>query len=107
MAVRAIAALFLLLSPAAAFAGATPVEQSPEQTQTLGATQSSFWREFDSFVNSSTPMPLMEVLQRISQKVDEEPTRLSLALAWARDKISVKDVSKVNSLYFLIFSDMA
>lgn len=100
-------ALALLLGPATGFAGAIPTEQSPEQTQTLSANQSTFAREFDRFADASTPMPAMEILQRMTQKVNEEPVRLALALNWAKDRVSVKDTSKINSLYLLIYSDMA
>ena len=100
-------ALFLLLAPAAALAIDTPAEQSAEQTQTLGATQNPFYHLLESFVNGSSPMSLMEVSRRAAHGVDEQPTRLSFALAWAKDHVSVKDFSKVNSLYFLIYSDMA
>lgn len=100
-------ALALLLASAAAFAADNPTEQPAEQSQTLSASQTPFYREFDSFVNAPRPMPLMEVSRRMAHTVDEEPVRLGLALAWAKDKVSVKDFSRVNSLYFLIYSDMA
>ncbi len=87
----------------AADSGAIPIEQSAEQTQTLMGTQSNFYRMLESW----STMPVMEISRRIGQDIDKEPSHLSLALTWAKDKVSVKDFSKVNSLYFLIYADMA
>ena len=49
----------------------------------------------------------MQILQRIGGEVNGDPAKLATALSWARDMVSVKDFEKVNSLYFLVYTDMA
>lgn len=95
----------MVLSPLAARAAdAIPTEQSTEQTQTLHASQSTFYREIESF---TTFMPIMEISRRVNQKVEQEPTRLSIGLNWAKEKTETKDSAKMNALYFMIYSDLA
>lgn len=83
---------------------ATPTEQTSEQTQTLYASQSTFYRELEAFRSF---MPIMEISKRVNQKVEEEPTRLSIGLSWAKEKTEVKNSAKVNALYFMIYIDLA
>jgi hypothetical protein len=105
--VTAALALALGAAPVPAFSAtsAIPTEQSDDQTQTLSGAQSGLYRTLEGW--SAGAMPVMQMSQRISQDIDKEPTHLSLALAWTKDRVSVKDMAKVNSLYFLIYADMA
>jgi hypothetical protein len=91
--------------PSIAFAvEATPAEQSADQTQTLYTSQSAFYRELQAFTSF---MPIMEISRRANQKVEEEPTRLSIGLSWAKEKTETRDSAKINSLYFMIYSDLS
>ncbi|MEZ0223504.1 MAG: hypothetical protein ACAH83_03040 [Alphaproteobacteria bacterium] len=99
-----LAIMALLPSFPAQAVDAIPSEQSTDQTVTLYASQSTFYRELQAFTSF---MPIMEISRRVNQKVEEERTRLSIGLAWAKEKTEVKDSAKMNSLYFMIYSDLA
>lgn len=99
-----LAVMVVLLPLAARAADAIPAEQSTEQTQTLYTSQSTFYRELQAFTSF---MPIMEISRRANLKVDEEPTRLSIGLSWAKEKTETRDSAKINALYFMIYSDLA
>lgn len=85
-------------------ADATPDEQSGTQVQTLETTHGNFYRQLDAYANA---MSAMELARRVEGEVDQDPSRLSIALGWVKNKVSTAEVQKVNSLYFLIYADMA
>jgi hypothetical protein len=88
----------------ASAADAIPAEQSTEQTQTLYTSQSTFYRELQAFTSF---MPLMEISRRVNKRVEEEPTRLSIGLSWAKEKTETRDSARINALYFMLYSDLA
>jgi hypothetical protein len=100
----ALAFALALLVSAPAIAGVTPEEHSSEQTQTLSGGQSAMYKELQNFAGS---MPVMEILRRTNDRIDEEPSRLVVAHNWAKDRVEDHDAAKVNSLYFLMYSDLS
>ena len=64
-----------------------------------------FYSEID--VAAENDMPAREVVGFIELKVQDKPERINAASLWLRDNsLGQRDITKVNSIYFLSYSDL-
>lgn len=64
-----------------------------------------FYKQLDSYAVNHKPA--MYVIERINEKLKKEPDMLAVAYNWAKAMTSVTDADQINSLYFMLRSDMA
>jgi hypothetical protein len=64
-----------------------------------------FYSEIDVMAENNTPA--RDVVAFIELKVQDKPERINAATLWLRDNsIGQRDITKVNSIYFLTYSDL-
>jgi hypothetical protein len=98
--------LLAALGVAAVLVAALPaIAEEQEQAASLQAARTVFIGQLDAL---AVYMPVMDISRRIAKRLEVEPGKQEYALEWAKGRsVGVKSSAAINSLYFMIHSDLS